>query len=143
MARRFKKRSAPVVGHGNRDGSPRCCDSFDNLMFIAFRLGEGFGAFFLVVFGTFNALQYRLHSSRHDENDTFAGPIVCRAELGAILNGDAARSAGADVNQATAALESRYGVLYGGTDRRQGRPYGCTRGELSVIDGGDHVAGGP
>ena len=106
-------------------------------------VGDSFCPFCFVVFGTFNALQYRLHSPRHDENDTFARPIICRAELGAILKSDAARSAGADVNQATAALESRYGVLYGGTDRRKGRPYGCTSGELSVIDGGDHVAGGP
>src|SRR5258705_9153794 len=158
MARQFKKRRAPVVGHCNTDGAPRCCgtqgsdrercrtarrDSYDNVVYIDFSLGDSFSRFFLVVFGTVNALQYRLHSSSHHENDTIAWPIVCRTKLCAVLNGDATGGASTYVNQATAALEGRHRVIYGGIYRRQGWFYSCASDELSVIHGFDHVAGGP
>ena len=158
MARQFKKRCAPVVGYCNREGpsrrcgaqgsdSERCrtarCDSYDNVVFINFSVGDSFSPFLFVVFGTFNALQERWYSSSHNENDTIAWPVVCRAKLGAILNGDPTGSAGTHVNQATAALEGRHRVVCGGIYRRQGWSYRCTSGELSVIHGRDHVAGGP
>jgi len=46
------------------------------------------------------------------------------------------------VNQATAALEGRHRVIYGGINRRQRRSYRCASDELSVIHGFNHVAGG-
>src|SRR5712671_2892084 len=158
MARQLKKRRAAVVRHGDAQRSPRCRgtqgsdserrrtargDSYDNVVLPDVGAGNGFCAFCFVVFGTFDALQHRLHSSSHHENDTIAWPIVCRAKLGAILNSDATGSAGTDVNQATAALEGRHRVVDGGIYRRKGRFYGCTRGELPVIHRRDHVAGGP
>jgi hypothetical protein len=112
-------------------------------VFINFSVGDSLCPFFFVVFGTFDALQYRLHSSSHHENDTIAWPIIRRAKLCAVLNGDATGGASTYVNQTTAALEGRHRVIYGGIYRRQGGPYGCASGELSFIHGFDHVAGGP
>ena len=158
MARQLKKRRAPVVRHGNAEGPPRCrgtqgsdserrrtarCDGYDNVVLMNFSLGDSFCAFCFVVFGTFNALQYRLHSSSHHENDTIAWPIICRSKLRAVLDGDATGGAGAYVNQPTAALQRRDRVVYGGVYRRQGWFYSCASDELSVIHGMDHVAGGP
>src|SRR6266478_4138811 len=103
MARCFKKRRAPVVRHCNAEGSPCCCgtqgsdserrrtarcDSDNNVVLMNVSVGDGFGPFCFVVLGTFNALQYRLHSSSHHENDTIAWPIVGRTKLCAVLNGD-------------------------------------------------------
>src|ERR1700688_3637660 len=104
MARQFKKRRAPVVRHGNGEGPPRSrgtqgsdserrrtarCDSYNNVVLMNFGLGDGFRPFGFVVFGTFNALQHRLHSTSHHENDTIAWPIVGRTKLRSVLNGDA------------------------------------------------------
>jgi hypothetical protein len=108
-----------------------------------FSVSDSFCPFFFVVFGTFNALQHRLHSSSHHENDTIAWPIVCRTKLCSVLNDDATGGASTYVNQATAALEGRHRVINGGIYRRQGWSYGCASDELSVIHGLDHVAGGP
>src|SRR6266478_839776 len=103
MARCFKKRRAPVVRHRNAEGSPRCCgtqgsdserrrtarcNSYDNVVLMNVSVGDSFCPLCFVVLGTFNALQYRLHSSSHHENDTIAWPIVGRTKLCAVLNGD-------------------------------------------------------
>src|SRR5258707_14419761 len=127
MARQFKKRRASVVRDGNAEGAPRSgssqgsdserrrtarCDSYNNVVLMNSGVGDSFCPFGFVVFGTFNALQYRLHSSSHYENDTIAWPIVCRTKLRAVLNGDAAGGAGTYVDQATATLEGRHHVVY-------------------------------
>src|SRR5882757_607829 len=158
MARQFEKRRAADVRHRDGERPPRArgtqgsdserrrtarCDSDNDVMLMNFSLGDRFRPFGFVVFGTFNALQYRLHASGHHENDTIAWPVVGWTKLGAVLNGDATGGAGTHVNQATATLEGRHRVVYGGIYRRQGWFYRCASDELSVIHGFDHVAGGP
>src|SRR5258708_2441147 len=109
MARQFEERRAAVVRHRNGEGSPRArgtqgsdserrrtagCDSDNDVVLMNLGLGDCFRPFGFVVFGTFDALQYRLHASGHHENDTIAWPIVGRTKLGAVLNGDATGGAG-------------------------------------------------
>jgi hypothetical protein len=108
-----------------------------------FSLGDSFCPFCFVIFGTFNALQYCLHSSSHHENEAIAWPIVGRTKLCAVLNCNATGGASTYINQATTTLEGRHRIIYGGIYRRQGWSYGCASGELSVIHSHNHIAGGP
>src|SRR5260370_22308019 len=158
MARQFKKRRAAVVRHCTAQRPPRSRgtqgsdrerrrtargDSYNNVVLLNFGVGDRFRSFGFVVSGTFHALQYRLHSSRHHENDTIAWPIVCRAKLCAVLNRDATGGASTYVNQAAAALEGRHRVVYGGIYRRQGWSYVCPSKQLFLLPGLHYVPCGP
>jgi hypothetical protein len=94
-----------------------------------------------VVLGAFDGDEHRFKAAGQQRHRAFVRPGEGRIQLDAVQHAQAARGAGADVDQASARFHARQRGRHGGGDARRGGAYRLHGLEL-VVDQHVHQLGG-
>src|SRR6185312_5495267 len=90
-----------------------CRDPDDDIVGTDLCVDDGLHACGLVVLGPLDTANECVKTAGNDKDDPVGWPVIGRQQLASILHPDARRSAGADIDDASAAPECGHRILDG------------------------------